>query len=205
MGLRIDVTQVDRISSDGNTANEGTKTVSVRQARVIFDKLPETADELKAIDRSGENGKYAAMALVFAVIKNWTPEKKDACNSMLEVLLNSPTCGIVFNNFGKEFVRDRMMQNNKYPYLGNAYFDGATPENAYTPSEPPSVTLEEYVYNLPPSTMYGPSLTIERVVTRFAGADTERYVDLYMDPADGNWYVWSDTYKSLLADIKAPM
>ena len=94
MGLRIDVTQVDRISSDGNTANEGTKTVSVGQARVIFDKLPETADEVKVIDR---------------------------------------------------------------------------------------------------------------VVTRFAGADTERYVDFYMDPKDGNWYIWSDTYKSVLADIKTPM
>ena len=62
----------------------------------------------------------------------------------------------------------------------------------------------EYVYNLPPSTMYGPTLNIERVVTRFAGADTERYVDFYMDPSDGNWYIWSDTYKAILADIKTP-
>ncbi|MBQ4463755.1 MAG: hypothetical protein II915_04990 [Eubacterium sp.] len=205
MGLSIDVTQVNRVSSDGNTVNEGTKTVSVGQAHIVFDKLPETKDELQSIDRSGENGKYVTMALLFAVVRNWTPEKKDVCNSMLEILLNSPTCGITFNNFGREFVRDRMMQNNKYPYLGNSYFDGATPENGYTPSSPLTVTLEEYVYNLPPSTMYGSTLSIERVVTRFAGADTERYVDFYMDPKDGNWYIWSDTYKSILADIKTPM
>ena len=50
--------------------------------------------------------------------------------------------------------------------------------------------------------MYGPTLAIERVVTRFQGADTERYMDLYEDPKDGKWYIWSDTYKGLLADIK---
>ena len=84
MGLSIDVTQVNRVSSDGNTANEGTKTVSVGQAHIVFDKLPETKDELQSIDRSGENGKYVTMALLFAVVRNWTPEKKDVCNSMLE-------------------------------------------------------------------------------------------------------------------------
>ena len=151
MGLRVELAQVTRTSSDGNTANEGTKQVSVGQARIIFDKIPENADEVKQIDRSGDNGKYVTMALLFAAVRNWTPE------------------------------------------------------NGYTPSSPLAVTVEEYVYNLPPSTMYGPTLNIERVVTRFAGADTERYVDFYMDPKDGNWYIWSDTYKPVLADIKAPM
>ena len=198
----IEIKQVTRQSSDGNTQNEGVKNVGIKQARVIFNELPANVEELKSIDRSGENGKYLTMALAICAYHTWTPEKPDICNGMLELLLNSPTCGMAFNNFGKQFVKDRMMQNNKYLYLANAYFDGATPENGYQPAIPLTITLEEYVYNLPASTMYGPTLNLERVVTRFKGADSARYMDLYMDPKDNNWYIWSDSYKGLLADIK---
>ena len=63
------------------------------------------ADDVRKIDRSGENGKYITMALAICAFHTWTPETQDVCNGMLEVLLNSPTCGIVFNNFGKQFVK----------------------------------------------------------------------------------------------------
>ena len=198
----IELMPVTRQSSDGNTQNEGVRNVDIKQARMVFNKLPDNAEELKQIDRSGENGKYITMALAICAFHTWTPETQDVCNGMLEALLNSPTCGITFNNFGKQFIKDRMMQNNKYPYLANAYFDGAAPENGYQPTEPLAITLEEYVYNIPASTMYGPTLNLERVVTRFKGADSARYMDLYMDPKDNNWYIWSDSYKGLLTDIK---
>ena len=96
------------------------------------------------------------------------------------------------------------MQNNKYPYLANAYFDGASVNNGYSPATPFSVTVEEYVYNIPPSTMYGPKLDLERVIISFDGADSPRYVDFYVDPKDSQWYIWSDSYKGLLVDIKVP-
>ena len=202
MNLNVQISPITKLSSDGNTAHEGVKNVDLMQAKVCFSDLPKTPEDIASADRSGANGKFVTMALAIASFACWTPETQENCCAMLANLLNSPTCGMTFNNFGKQFIKDRMMQNNKYPYLGNAYFDGATPGNGYAPSEPRTVTLEEYVYNLPASTMYGPTLAIERVVTRFQGADTERYMDLYEDPKDGKWYIWSDTYKGLLADIK---
>lgn len=202
---RIELTPVTRQSSDGNVGNEGIRNVEVHQAKILFDSVPANVEELKQIDRSGENGKYLTMALVFSAFRAWTPETQDTCNDMLAYLMNSPTCGMVFNNFGKQFVKDRMTQNNKYPYLGNAYFDGASPANGYVPSEPMSATVEEYVYNMPPSTMYGPTLNLERVMTKFQGADSPRYMDFYVDPKDNQWYAWSDSYKGLLVDMKAPM
>lgn len=200
----IEITQVTRQSSDGNTQKEGVRNVDIKQAKVIFNELPASVEELKSIDRSGENGKYLTMALLFCAFKTWTPEDNNTCNGMLEVLMNSPTCGMTFNNFGKQFLKDRMMQNNKYPYLANAYFDGASVSNGYSPAAPFSVTVEEYVYNIPPSTMYGPKLDLERIIVSFDGADTPRYVDFYVDPKDNQWYAWSDSYKGLLADIKVP-
>lgn len=199
---KIELTPVTRQSSDGNVGNEGVKNVEIRQAKITFDRVPSNVEELKQIDRSGENGKFLTMALVFCAFRTWTPDTQGVCNDMLANLMNSPTCGMVFNNFGQQFVKDRMMQNNKYPFLGNAYFDGAEPANSYVPTEPLSVTVEEYVYNMPPSTMYGPTLNLERIMTRFQGADNPRYMDFYVDPKDGWWYAWSDSYKGLLVDIK---
>ena len=201
----IQLFPIVRQSSDGNTGNEGIKNVELKQAKIVFDSMPDSPDALRAIDRSGEDGKYLTMALIISAFRTWTPQSPDVCCSMLEILMNSPTCGMVFNNFGKQFVRDRMMQNNKYPFLGNAYLDGAEPANGYTPTEPLSVTVEEYVYNMPPSTMYGATLNLERIVTRFKGADNPRYMDFYCDPKDNQWYAWSDSYKGLLVDIKPPM
>ncbi len=198
----VNLTPIVRQSSDGNTNNEGIKNVELKQASVVFGKLPESLDDLKQIDRTGADGRYITMALIFCAFRTWRPEDQNTCNAMLEYLMNSPTCGMVFNNFGKQFVKDRMMQNNKYSFLANAYFDGAEPSNGYTPAEPFTVTVEDYVYNMPPSTMYGPTITIERLVTRFKGADNPRSLDLYMDPKDNSWYAWSDSYKGLMVDIK---
>ena len=95
-----------------------------------------------------------------------------------------------------------MMQNGKWEYIADAFFDGATPENGYTPGTPLSITLREYPYLPQLSTAYGEDIYVERIVTDFPGADTERTVSVYEDPQDGSWYIFSDTYGSLLADIK---
>jgi hypothetical protein len=53
--------------------------------------------------------------------------------------------------------------------------------------------------------MYDTKLTIDKIVTEIQGADTSRNISVYQDPKDQKWYVWSDTYKGLLADIKPPV
>ena len=70
----IEIKQVTRQSSDGNTQNEGVRNVDIKQARVIINELPAGVEELKSIDRSGENGKYLTMALIFCAYRTWTPE-----------------------------------------------------------------------------------------------------------------------------------
>lgn len=201
--MNIQITTVKQLASDGK-ANEGTELVDVKQAKMSFDRLPANLQEMKAIDRSGENGKFVTFALLICAFKTWKPDDEATCEVMMKELLNSPTVKDCYNNFAKQFVKDRMLQNDKYIYIADAYFDGATNANGYTPNKPLTITVREFPYLPQTSTMYGTKLSIDKIVTEFKGADTSRSISVYQDPADNKWYVWSDTYKGLLADIKEP-
>ena len=124
---------------------------------------------------------------------------------MMKELLNSPIIKDCYSSFTREFVKDRMLQNDKWEYIADAYFDGADDSNGYTPTRPLTITVREFPYLLQTSTIYGTELSIDKPVTEFKGADSSRNISVYQDPHDSKWYVFSDSYKSLLADIKAPV
>ena len=196
-------TSTVRKESDSGWGN-GTQTVDLIQAQVTFDRLPATAEELEQVDRTGENGKFVAVALLLAAYKTWVPEDEETCAAMMAALMESPSAEGVYTEFTRSFVKERMLQNGKWAYIADAYFDGASPENGYTPEEPLTVTLREYAYAPQISTIYGVELHVEKIVTEFSGADTERAVSVYEDPSDGRWYVFSDTYAGLLSDVREP-
>lgn len=201
MTIRISERTIDKLASDGKI-NEGTELVKLKELTIEFLALPKNVEDLKLIDRSGDNGKFVVVALLLASLKTWKKEDEETCCEMMKELLNSPTVPNNYSNFTKSFVKDRMLQNDKYDFLADAYFDGANPDNGYTPNNPLSITLREYPYAPQLSTMYGPNIYVEKIVSDFKGADSERSVSVYKDPKDQKWYIWSDSYKSLLVDIK---
>ena len=132
--MNIQINTVQQLASDGKV-NEGTELVDVKQAKISFDKLPSSLDELKAIDRSGENGKFVTFALLICAFKTWKKDDENTCEAMMRELLNSPTVKDNYSNFTKQFVKDRMLQNEKYNYIADSYFDGAANTNGYTPGK----------------------------------------------------------------------
>ena len=204
MTIRISERTIDKLASDGKI-NEGTELVKLKELTIEFLALPKNVEDSKLIDRSDDNGKFVVVALLLASLKTWKKEDEETCSEMMKELLNSPTVPNNYSNFTKSFVKDRMLQNDKYDFLANAYFDGANPDNGYTPNNPLSITLREYPYAPQLSTMYGPNIYVEKIVSDFKGADSERSVSVYKDPKDNKWYIWSDSYKSLLVDIKTPV
>lgn len=204
MTIRISERTIDKLASDGKI-NEGVELVKLKKLTIEFLALPKNVEDLKLIDRSGDNGKFVVVAQLLASLKTWKKEDEETCSEMMKELLNSPTVPNNYSNFTKSFVKDRMLQNDKYDFLADAYFDGATPENGYTPNSPLSITLREYPYAPQLSTMYGPNIYVEKIVSDFKGADSERSVSVYKDQKDQKWYIWSDTYKGLLVDIKTPI
>ena len=95
--------------------------------------------------------------------------------------------------YDAQFLRDRLRGKE---YLPLAYFEGATPENSYTPSVP-------YVLNVLPDPR---PQDIEpgylRVFLKTAGADSPRPVKLRQKASTGEWFLWE--YSSPLSGIRIP-
>jgi hypothetical protein len=222
------VNQVTRQASSGKDGNGEEKVVDVlvNQAKSTFSDTPVSAVELKSLHKADEilpkeqdaalntdkaNGRFEVVALYFAALKAYDPKNPKVCFDMMEELCESPTYKISqinsFNAFSENFLKvDAFGKTGrlqwKYKYVGNAYFDGANPDNGYTPSEPKTVTLEDYVY----SSEYSSDAQsyVYKIVSRFEGADSERIIQVYQDTIDGKWYIFSDSWKGFTADMKEP-
>lgn len=92
-----------------------------------------------------------------------------------------------------QFLRDRLRGKE---YLPLAYFEGAAPENSYTPAQP-------YVLNvLPDPRPQDMEPGYLRLFLRTAGADSPRPIKLRQKPSTGEWFLWE--YSSPLSGIRIP-
>lgn len=221
--LNTTLKEISRKGSSGNQNGEETVVdIPLYQASSVFNYTPANVAELKQVHRADDmlpnkvdaaveagdkaKGRFEVVALYFAALRAYDPKNPDVCFDMMEELCESPTTKILnldsFNNYSKSALKDNLNKMYKYKYVGNAYFDGAEPANGYTPSEPLTVTLEDYVYASQTSNQY--QTQIYKIVSRFKGADTERIIQVYQDSIDGKWYIFSDSWKSFTADMKDP-
>ena len=95
--------------------------------------------------------------------------------------------------FDVSFIKNQFSQ---YPYVMRSYFDGTSPENNYEVSNV-IITFKENQY----------SRTEENYVQLLAhssGADSDRMFRLRKKPSTGEWFIFSDTYRALLAGIRIP-
>ena len=180
---------------------------TVKQYTYTFSTVPTCYDE---IIQYKLDTPYKTMALAFLAFRAWTPDNPTDCYEMMNYLTNTAARkadGTVYQfseyNFWTQFMKDRMMQNTKYRFIGNAYLGGATPSNNYTPSTPVTVTLRESTY-VPYKAAEGNSPELYQVLISIPGADSERYSLLYKDSRNGDWKFFSDNWKGLLADVKTP-
>ena len=93
--------------------------------------------------------------------------------------------------YDSQFLRDRLRDK---AYLPMAYFEGAMPQNNYTPTQP-------YVLHvLPDPRPQDIEAGYIRVFLKTAGADSARPVKLRQK--GGLWYLWE--YSSILSGIRIP-
>ena len=159
---------------------------------------------------------YKTMALLFLAFRTWTPENQENCAKMLEYLTNTAvekpgatdaaghklSYGFSEYNPWIQALRDRMLQNDKYQYIGNAYLNGATPANSYTPSSPVKITVRQSTYD-PFKAASDTNPELKQVLIKIPGADNDRYSLFYQDQR-GDWRVFGDNWQGLLADVKEP-
>ena len=195
----------DELEAMGYTISEDRKTASkdVTLAKITytFDTIPTTLEELKKfsmksnVENGYDYGMFAPMAATILALHAYGTDKEEAYK-MLEFVYGPNQ---TFSNFDKQFVQTQFAtEANKV--LQNCYFGGAAPENGYTPDRPFTITLEEGPYFMK-ATDSAPERHMSFIY--FAGADTERYMDVFKS-SGGSWYAYESGYKHLLASVKEP-
>ena len=149
---------------------------------IVLNTLPKSAAEIKPASSPQQTAAYAIASLV-----RYT-EDAEAGIAMLDVLRGPRP----LNNFNKQFLRDQLRGKE---YTARSYFDGANPDNNYTPSTPYTLTVSENPYSYQ-------NEGYARLLLKSGGADNPRFITLRLKPSTGEWYLWE--YEGLLAGIRIP-
>lgn len=154
--------------------------------RIIWKELPATLAEFSAAGADLSRPETTC-ALFLAALELYLRDTNQGVTAVN--LLRGPR---PMTGYDVQFLRDRLRGK---PYLPLAYFDGAMPQNNYTPSRP--YTLEVLSDPRPQDVEPG----YLRVFLRTAGADSPRPVKLRQK--ETNYYLWE--YSSILSGIRIPV
>ena len=149
-----------------------------------FDILPENRTQLAALPEAALTDPFAAAALTAAALCRYEADPAATVN-MLNFLKGPQPLSV----YETQFLRDRLAGKGYKPF---SFFDGAVPENNYTPTLPYTVTVRDNPY----------SYTDENYAMLYltsGGADNPRGVKLRKKGEQ--WFLWE---QFLLSDIRTP-
>ena len=159
----------------------------VQSWKVSFSKLPKTLEELQALPEASLDAPYKTAALTVAALCLW-PENKEESKKMITFLSGpkEPT------PYTWQFINDRFMDG--VDYIPRSYFEGATPDNDYTPSQPLTITIYDDPYGHGDEGYCG-------LMLQSGGADSRRPIKLRNKPSTGQWFLWE---QFLLVQVRTP-
>lgn len=181
----------DKIFNEGtnmvrNAANTAGASLGNKSETFTFNALPESVDQLKALPEASLDTPFKTAALTLCALCAWAA---------------SPEVGKEMLNFLKgpaplmpgeiSFINERFRDNSAL--LPFSYFEGAKPENNYTPDKPFRVTITSNSYSKRDDTHF-------TVWLKSGGADNPREVALRLKPSEGKWYLID---QHLLVGIRA--
>ena len=156
-----------------------------RTEEIVFDRLPETLEEFKAMPQAALSTPFQTAAMTVLAFCFY-PQNPQLSLDMVNYLRGPrPLSG-----YEQSFIKDRFRDSD---YVPRSYFEGATPQNDYQPQEPYRVRVSENPYsyqNQGYATLY----------IRSGGADSPRSVQLRL-AKDGKWYLWE---QFILVGIRQP-
>ena len=155
--------------------------------RITFEKLPTTLDEFKALPQATLKNPEETAALTVVALCAY-PSSPETCYAMLDFLRGPRPLSAM----EKQFIRDRFMDGRDY--IPRSFFEGAKPENDYTPNTP-------YVIEVSDSASQIADEGYKKFDLRSGGADSARPVTVRTKPSTGEWFLWDQI---LLAGIREP-
>ena len=186
-GKAVDQTVRNAAYNAANNAAGGTTNGSSNKSEsIVFNSLPETLDAFRALPQTAMSTPFMTAAMTVAALCAF-PKNRDACYAMLD-LLRGPR---PLSGMDKQFIRDRFMDGGDC--VPRSYFNGATPQNDYTPSQPYTVTVFENPYSYQ-------NEGYAKLFIRSGGADSPREIVMRL-AKDGKWYLWD---QFLLVGVRQP-
>ena len=156
-----------------------------RTEEIVFDRLPETLEEFKAMPQAALSTPFQTAAMTVLAFCFYPPNPPLSLDMVNYLRGPRPLSG-----YDQSFIKDRFRDSD---YVPRSYFEGATPQNDYLPQEPYRVRVSENPYsyqNQGYATLY----------IRSGGADSPRSVQLRL-AKDGKWYLWE---QFILVGIRQP-
>ena len=151
----------------------------------VFETVPKSVEELSSLKEAALETPFQAAALtVLALCRYCEDEKKGI--EMLNFLKGPEDLSVNDMNFIRERLKDKK-------YLPNSYFEGATVENNYTPTEPLTITISENPYSYAEE-------GYAKLFIQSSGADQARPIQLRQKGKE-QWFLWE---QFLLASIRIP-
>ncbi|MBQ5421664.1 MAG: hypothetical protein IIU26_05490 [Clostridium sp.] len=158
-------------------------------ANVIVNRLPQNLSDMLKMPEAAMRAPEQTAFLTVAALCAYAEDRSDGLE-MLNYLRGSRPLGI----YDQQFLADRFKGQHYIPF---SYFEGAVPENGYTPEVPYRLALYENFYSR--DNLNDGFLTL---YLRSGGAMSERPMTFRLKPSTGQWFLWE---QSLMVGIRTPM
>lgn len=158
-----------------------------RKETYTLETLPKNLEELKALPLAVMDDPFKTAALTVCALCVYA-EDREAGTEMLNHLRGPRP----MSPAELAFLNDRFMDGKTY--IPRSYFEGATPENEYTPKTPYTLRIDSNQYSKLEDGNY------MKLLISSGGADSPRSVTL-RKTGGGTWYLWE---QNLLSDIRIP-
>jgi len=170
-----------------NAAAGAVRSGGNRSWTVVFQEFPMTADALRSLPEATLREPHFAAALLIPALCLWPLNQPEAL-AMIN-FLKGPE-GLSTREV--QFISERLRGKE---YVPSSYFNGATPNNNYDPTEPYTVVVTDNPYSYQEQ-------GYAKLYLQSSGADSPRPVQLRQRPSSGEWFLWD---QMLLSDIRQPV
>ena len=166
-------------------AKTATQSFTNKSETFTFASLPESLAEMKALPEAELTSPYQTAALTLCALCVYAADKNIGTEMLNWLRGPRPLSGMDIS-----FLNDRFRDGTHVPF---SYFEGATPENDYTPTAPFKVTVESNPYS-------AENEGYMKLFIKSSGADNAREV-VMRKLGDGRWMLWD---QMLLVSIRDP-
>ena len=152
-----------------------------------FNQIPTSLAELQALPEASLNDPFKAAALTMLALCAYAKNAK-AGIQMLNYLRGPRP----MSPMEEQFIRDRFMDNGKY--IPFSYFEGASPDNSYTPSQPFTIKISEFA-----NSYTDDGYALLNLIS--SGADSPRQLKFRKKGSTGEWFLWE---QFVMVGIRTP-